>query len=83
MWNHLVHFLSPGSHCDDERVRFSSNNHHRDDEGIFNFEGGCYAKTINLTEKTEPDIYRAICKDALLENIKVKPDGTPDYFDVQ
>lgn len=82
MWNHLVHFLSPGSHCDDERVRFSSNNHHRDDEGIFNFEGGCYAKTINLTEKTEPDIYRAICKDALLENIKVKPDGTPDYFDV-
>lgn len=60
--------------------------HGWDEDGIFNFEGGCYAKTINLSEKTEPDIYRAIHKDAMLENVALKPqDGgalVPDYFDV-
>ena len=54
----------------------------QDEEGIYNFEGGCYAKTINLKESTEPDIYRAIKTDALLENVKITADGTPDYFDV-
>ena len=54
----------------------------RDDDGIFNFEGGCYAKTINLKEESEPDIYRAIRKDALFENVKLNDDKTPDYFDV-
>lgn len=50
--------------------------------GIFNFEGGCYAKTIDLSEKTEPDIYRAIRKDAMLENVALKGDKlVPDYFD--
>lgn len=52
-----------------------------DEHGIYNFEGGCYAKTIKLSEKTEPDIYRAIHTDALLENVKIRDDGTPDYFD--
>jgi ATP-dependent phosphoenolpyruvate carboxykinase len=56
--------------------------HGWDNDGIFNFEGGCYAMTINLTEKTEPDIYRAVRKNAMFENVMLKPDGTPDYFDV-
>jgi len=59
--------------------------HGWDEDGIFNFEGGCYAKTINLSEKTEPDIYRAIRTDAMLENVKLNPDENgnliPDYFD--
>lgn len=52
-----------------------------DDDGVFNFEGGCYAKTINLSEQAEPEIYRAIRRDALLENVVVRADGTVDYAD--
>jgi len=73
--------------ADPNRALIGDDEHGWDEDGIFNFEGGCYAKTINLTEKTEPDIYRAIRKDALLENVTLdhQPDSNkyvPDYFDV-
>ncbi|BAN98912.1 hypothetical protein E05_41460 [Plautia stali symbiont] len=55
--------------------------HGWDDDGVFNFEGGCYAKTINLSEQAEPEIYRAIRRDALLENVVVRADVTVDYAD--
>lgn len=77
-----VFLVRPKSVCIFSPIRISTHPLCRDENGIFNFEGGCYAKTINLTEKTEPDIYRAITQDALLENVKVKEDGKPDYFDV-
>jgi phosphoenolpyruvate carboxykinase (ATP) len=69
--------------ADPERALIGDDEHGWDDDGVFNFEGGCYAKTINLTEKTEPDIYRAIRTDALLENVKIKDDFAPDYFDTK
>ena len=55
--------------------------HGWDDNGIFNFEGGCYAKTINLDPEKEPDIYAAVKRDALLENVVVSEDGKIDFDD--
>jgi len=66
---------------DPKRRLIGDDEHGWDDEGIFNFEGGCYAKTINLSAEDEPDIYRAIRRDALLENVVVRDDGEVDYAD--
>jgi len=66
---------------DPKRQLIGDDEHGWDDEGIFNFEGGCYAKVINLNAEDEPDIYRAIRRDALLENVVVNEDGEVDYSD--
>ena len=55
--------------------------HGWDDNGVFNFEGGCYAKVINLDKDSEPDIYNAIRRDALLENVTVDGNGKIDFAD--
>jgi phosphoenolpyruvate carboxykinase (ATP) len=66
---------------DPKRKLIGDDEHGWDDDGIFNFEGGCYAKTINLDPEAEPDIYHAIKRDALLENVTVNDDGKVDFSD--
>ena len=66
---------------DPKRLLIGDDEHGWDDEGVFNFEGGCYAKTINLDPHAEPEIYSAIRRNALLENVVVRADGSVDYAD--
>ena len=66
---------------DPKRLLIGDDEHGWDDEGVFNFEGGCYAKVINLDKESEPDIYNAIHRDALLENVTVDKDGKIDFAD--
>jgi phosphoenolpyruvate carboxykinase (ATP) len=66
---------------DPKRELIGDDEHGWDDDGVFNFEGGCYAKTINLDKEAEPDIYNAIKRDALLENVTVDENGKIDFAD--
>ena len=66
---------------DPKRKLIGDDEHGWDNEGVFNYEGGCYAKVINLDKESEPDIYNAIKRDALLENVTVAADGTIDFAD--
>ena len=66
---------------DPKRLLIGDDEHGWDDHGVFNLEGGCYAKVINLDKESEPDIYNAIRRDALLENVSVDKDGKIDFTD--
>ncbi|MBO7083020.1 MAG: phosphoenolpyruvate carboxykinase (ATP), partial [Bacteroidales bacterium] len=66
---------------DPKRLLIGDDEHGWDDEGVFNFEGGCYAKVINLDKESEPDIYNAIKRNALLENVTVDANGKIDFKD--
>ncbi len=66
---------------DPKRLLIGDDEHGWDDNGVFNFEGGCYAKVINLDKESEPDIYNAIRRNALLENVTVDANGKIDFCD--
>ncbi|MBQ9153601.1 MAG: phosphoenolpyruvate carboxykinase (ATP) [Solobacterium sp.] len=66
---------------DPKRLLIGDDEHGWDDNGVFNLEGGCYAKVINLDKDSEPDIYNAIRRDALLENVTVDAEGKIDFAD--
>ena len=66
---------------DPKRLLIGDDEHGWDDNGVFNFEGGCYAKVIDLDKESEPDIYNAIKRDALLENVTVDANGKIDFKD--
>ena len=66
---------------DPKRLLIGDDEHGWDDDGVFNFEGGCYAKVINLDKESEPDIYGAIKRNALLENVTVDENGKIDFAD--
>ena len=66
---------------DPKRLLIGDDEHGWDDNGVFNYEGGCYAKVINLDKESEPDIYNAIKRNALLENVTVDKDGRIDFAD--
>ena len=66
---------------DPKRLLIGDDEHGWDDKGVFNFEGGCYAKVINLDKESEPDIYKAIRRNALLENVTVDANGVCDFAD--
>ncbi len=66
---------------DPKRLLIGDDEHGWDDNGVFNYEGGCYAKVINLDKDSEPDIYNAIKKNALLENVTLDAEGKADFAD--
>ena len=66
---------------DPKRLLIGDDEHGWDDNGVFNFEGGCYAKVIDLDKESEPDIYNAIKRNALLENVTLDAEGKIDFTD--
>ena len=66
---------------DPKRLLIGDDEHGWDDQGVFNFEGGCYAKVINLDKESEPDIYNTIKRNALLDNVTVDKEGKIDFAD--